>query len=82
MPIDAEFLSILVCPRTKKPLREASASELQKVNDAIRAGSARTVAGVAAKEPLQEGLVPEGEPVIYPVQQGIPILLVQEAIQL
>ena len=82
MPIDPEFLSILVCPRTRKPLRMASAGELQRVNAAIQAGSARNWGGTAPKDALEEGLVPDGEPVVYPVQQGIPILLIQEAIKL
>jgi uncharacterized protein YbaR (Trm112 family) len=31
---------------------------------------------------LQEGLVPEGEAVVYPIQDGIPVLLTQEGIAL
>jgi uncharacterized protein YbaR (Trm112 family) len=82
MPIDPEFLAILVCPKTKKKLRAADARELEAVNAAIRAGTARNRGGEAVKEPLQEGLVPDGEPVVYPIQDGIPVLLTQEAIAL
>ncbi len=82
MPIDAELLSILICPRTKKPLRQATAAEVQQVNAAIRAGTAVNHGGQPVKEPLEEGLVPEGESVVYPIQQGIPILLIPEAIKL
>ena len=82
MPIDPEFLAILVCPKTKKKLRAADGRELAAVNAAIQAGTARNRAGEVVKEALQEGLVPEGEPVIYPIQDGIPVLLTQEAITL
>lgn len=82
MPIDPEFLAILVCPKTKKKLRTATPKELEGVNATIRGGTARNRAGEVVKEPLQEGLVPEGEPVIYPIQDGIPVLLTQEAIAL
>ena len=80
MPLDPDFLSILVCPQTRKPLRHASADEVQRVNDAIRAGHARNRGGQAVTEAIEEGLVPEGEEVVYPIQQGIPVLLTQEAI--
>ena len=80
MPIDPEFLRILICPRTHKPLREASAEELEVVNERIQGGSAVTYGGESVSQRVVEGLVPEGEPVLYPVQEGIPVLLVNEAI--
>lgn len=82
MPIHQELLSILICPKTKKPLRMATPGELQKVNDRIRAHQAKNAGGAEVKDALEEGLVPEGENLVYPVQQGIPILLIQEGIQL
>lgn len=82
MPIHQDLLSILICPKTKKPLRMATAAELQRVNDVIRTGGAKNAGGAEVKETLEEGLVPEGESMVYPIQQGIPILLIQEAIAL
>ncbi|MCC6672993.1 MAG: hypothetical protein IT458_18150 [Planctomycetes bacterium] len=82
MPIDSEFLRILMCPRTRKPLRMATADEVRQVNERIRSGQARNYGGDTVKDPVEEGLVPEGESVVYPIQQGIPVLLVQEAIVL
>ena len=82
MPIQPDLLSILICPKTKKPLRMATAAELQRVNAAITDKTAKNAGGAEVKDKLEEGLVPEGESLVYPVQQGIPILLIQEAIQL
>jgi uncharacterized protein YbaR (Trm112 family) len=82
MPIDPEFLAILVCPKTRKPLRAATAAELARVNDAVRAGTLKNAGGEAVATPLQEGLVVDGESVLYPIVDGIPVLLVQEAIRL
>ena len=82
MPIHQDLLSILICPKTKKPLRMATPAELQRVNDKVLAKRATNAGGAEVKEALEEGLVPEGESLVYPVQQGIPILLIQEGIQL
>lgn len=80
MPIDQEFIDLLRSPDTRKPLRRADNSVLEKVNKLIGSGSARTRAGEAVSDPLTEGLVPEGESVIYPIRDDIPILLATEAI--
>ena len=80
MPIDQEFIDILRSPDTRQPLRRANSSELDRVNELIGAGGARNRGGEAVQDPLTEGLVPEGESVIYPIRDDIPILLTQEAI--
>jgi hypothetical protein len=61
----------------------ATTAELQKINDAVRAGTAKTVGGVEIKEPLDEALLADGAganggSLVYPVREGIPILLIQE----
>ncbi len=80
--MDPEFLKILVCPKTRKPLREATADELSRVNQAIQKGQAKNDAGETVEQPLESGLVPEEGNVIYPVRDGIPVLLTTEAILL
>jgi len=82
MNLDAEFLSKLRCPRTHRPLRPITAAERSALNDAIAGGRVQTVGGRVVDRPLEDGLVPDGEAFAYPVDGGIPILLVDEAIPL
>lgn len=81
MALDADFLAKLVCPETHVPLREATAQELARWNEAIAAGQARNAAGEAVEEPVEGGLVPEDREILYPVRDGIPILLAEQAIR-
>jgi uncharacterized protein len=80
--IDQDFLGMLVCPATKKPLRLASAAELGAVNDAIRGGKARNRGGTAVTAAWAEALATADGSAIYPIQDGIPILLSAEAVLL
>ena len=82
MTLDPEFLQMLVCPVTHKPLRELGPADLQGLNAAIARGGVQNRGGSAVTAPLQGGLQPQGEPVVYPIQDGIPILLTTEAIPL
>jgi uncharacterized protein YbaR (Trm112 family) len=80
--IDKDLLDILACPETHQSLREASDALLERVNGDVASKSARTVGGVVVDEPLESGLVREDGRVIYPVREGIPVLLVEEGIAL
>jgi len=82
MPIEADFLRLLVCPQSHEPLRMASEEELGRVNRSIRAGTARNRAGDTVVGEIEEGLVAESGGFVYPVSEGIPNLLVEEAIDL
>jgi len=78
--IDPEFLAMLVCPASRQPLREASEGELAAANAAIARGDLRNRGGNPVAEPLSGALVTVDGAWLYPVQQGIPILLAPEAI--
>jgi len=80
--IDPEFLRLLVCPATRQPLRLASATELAACNAAIAAGGVVNRGGTALSAPLQAGLVPTDARFVYPMVDGIPILLTTEAVPL
>lgn len=78
--IDPEFLAMLVCPTTKQPLREASSDQLARANDAIGDGTVRNRGGNPVAETLTAGLATEDGCWLYPIQDGIPILLAAEAL--
>ena len=82
MPVSQELLEILVCPETKQPVAPASDEVLQKINREIEAGTLRNRGGEPVTQPLTEGLVREDGKVIYPVDDGIPVMLIKESIEL
>jgi uncharacterized protein YbaR (Trm112 family) len=77
-----ELLKLLVCPQTRKPVRVADAELLARVNDRIARKEIQTRDGRRVEEPLEEALVREDGAVLYPVRDGIPVMLIGESIVL
>ena len=82
MPVSQELLDILVCPETKQPVAPASAEVLAAVNGKIGSGSLRNRGGDAVTERIEEGLVREDGRILYVVDDSIPVMLVEESIEL
>ncbi len=80
--VSADLVEILVCPETKQPVALATAEQLEKLNAAIREGSLRNRGGDAVKAELTEGLVREDGKILYPVDDGIPVMLIEESVEL
>jgi uncharacterized protein YbaR (Trm112 family) len=78
--MDKRLLQILRCPVTYKGLSVLKKDKLEKVNAAIAAGKLETHEGVKLVEPLAEALVTDDGKRVYPVDEGIPVLLEGEAI--
>lgn len=80
--LDRELLDILVCPETKAPVHLADEAMLERVNRDVSAGRLSTRGGEKVEEPLEGGLVREDGKVLYPIREGIPIMLIDEAVVL
>ncbi len=80
--IDKELLSILACPETYQPLAEAQEAQVAEVNQRIAERSAVNAGGETVEEPIQGGLVREDGKILYPIREGIPVLLIEEGIVL
>ena len=73
--MDSEMLSILCTPDTREPLEGASEELLLNVNEKIAQGTVKTAGGTLVSETLEEALVSKDGKKLYPVKNGIPILL-------
>ncbi|MSR60994.1 MAG: hypothetical protein EXS08_00915 [Planctomycetes bacterium] len=75
-----ELLELLACPQNHQPLREAPPELLARVNARIARGELANQGGVKLQAALLEALVREDGELLYPVLDGIPMLLAEEAI--
>lgn len=80
--MDKRLLAILRCPVTHKGLTLLKKDQLDKVNAAIRAGGVRTHEGTPLGAPLTAALITDDGKRLYPVSDGIPVLLEGESIHM
>lgn len=80
--MDKRLLAILRCPVTHKELSLARPATLSNVNSAIEAGKVSNRDGRVLDEPLDEALVTDDGKVLYPVANGIPVLLEGESVNM
>lgn len=80
--ISKELLDILVCPETRARLELADAELVARLNRAIAAGKLRNKGGEKLERPLDGGLIREDGAVVYPIIDGIPVLLVDGGIRI
>ena len=78
--IDARLLDILCCPITRRPLRMLDGQMLDKVNAAIASGRVRNHGGTDPQQRIDQALVTTDGDLVYPVREGIPVLLEEECI--
>jgi uncharacterized protein YbaR (Trm112 family) len=78
--MDKKLLDMIVCPVTKLPLELLDAERLQQMNAAIAAGGVQNQARRTLDGPVDEALIRRDGHVVYPVIDGIPVLLEEESI--
>ena len=82
MSVNPELLEILVCPETKQPVKLADAKLLERISQEIESGNLRNRGGNKVEKPITEALVREDGKILYPVDDGIPVMLIEESIEL
>lgn len=82
MAITPEFLAILRCPEDRSTLSTADAATVERLNREQAAGRLRNRGGELVERPLDGGLVRADRAYLYPIVDGIPVLLIDEAVAL
>ena len=78
--MDRKLLDLLCCPTTRQSLALLDSQGLDAVNRAIAAGSVKRADDSVQAEPLREALLTRDRKTLYRVDDGIPELLAEEAI--
>ncbi len=80
--LNAELLALLVCPETHQDVTLAKPLEIAAINEAIRKGLVRNVAGNPIDQPVEGALIRADRTIAYPIRDGIPVMLVAEGLVL
>ena len=78
--MEKRLLDILCCPVTHKGLTIARADQLARINEAIAKGELQNRNGDRLSQALGEALITDDGKFLYPVNDGIPVLLEGEAV--
>jgi uncharacterized protein YbaR (Trm112 family) len=78
--MDRKLLDILCCPSTRQPLSLLDPQGLEALNQAIAEGGLKRADDTMQTEPLREALLTRDRKIVYRVDDGIPVLLAEEAI--
>lgn len=78
--MDKKLLAILCCPVSHKGLSLARGDVLKSINAAIERGDIVNRDGKTLDETLREALITDDGKTMYPVADGIPVLLEGEAV--
>lgn len=80
--MDPKLLALLVCPETHAPLALVADDVIAAVNAEIAEKRCKNRIGRVVERAIEAGLAAEGATNFYPVWDGIPDLLLDDAIAL
>ncbi len=80
MNIPEHLLDILCCPVSHEPLLPLSGSKLKAINAVISTGELLYVNGEKVPSALTAALITRDGKVLYPIEDGIPVLLPERGI--
>lgn len=78
--MDKRLLAILCCPVTHQPVTPLTSAQMESINRAIAAGDVQQSDGARLAQPLQGALITRDGQRIYRIDDGIPVMLPDEAI--
>lgn len=78
--MDRKLLDILACPASRQPLALLDSAGIDALNKAIATGGVRRADDTLQSEPLREALLTRDGKTVYRIDDGIPVLLVEEGI--
>jgi len=78
--MEKKLLDIICCPLTKMPLELLDSDRLGRLNSAIQAGQIKNHVAKQLTDEFREALVTRDGRLVYPIRDGIPVLLEEESI--
>jgi len=75
-----QMYQILCCPDTKQTVTELDPRIVSKINGLIAGGKIKNVGGKFLSERISTALVREDGKIAYPVRNDIPVMLINEGI--